>query len=139
MKYKYSICHPDRKDIEYLDKPISGKKVLEIAKNYPWIEKLKLSNSLNQNAVHYSPSLDFTNIGNGKSFCLTADYDKNENLNFSLWFNRPKEVKLLFGLLGKKEKMVVDDVWEINFDRSIYYLEHFVNGNYYIIENLYKS
>lgn len=137
MTFKYSICHPDRKDIEYLDKPISGKEVVEIAKNYPWLEKLKLSNSLNQKDVHYSPSLDFTDIENGNSFCLTADYDKNEELNFSLWYKRPKKVKTLFGLFSEKEMMVVDDVWEVDFSKSIEYLEHFVNGNYAIIEELY--
>ena len=70
---------------------------------------------------------------------MTADYDKNKNLNFSLWYNRPKKVKILFGLLGEKEKMVVDDVWEIDFNKSIEYLECFVNGNYSIIENLFIS
>jgi hypothetical protein len=139
MTFKYSVCHPDKKDIEYLDKPISGKKVLEIAKNYPWLEKLKCSESLNQEDVHYSPSLDFTNIENDKSFCLTAEYDKNEKLNFSLWYNRSKKVKVLFGLLGEKEKMVVDDVWEIDFNKSIENLEYFVKGNYSLIEELYEK
>lgn len=139
MTYKHSICHPEKEDIEYRKSPISGNEVVEIAKNYPWIEKLKFSDSLNPEDIHYSPSIDFTCIENGKSFCLTANYDKNENLEFSLWFNRPKKVKVLFGLLGEKEKMVVDDIWSINFERSLKYLEHFVNGNHSLIEELYKK
>lgn len=83
--------------------------------------------------IHYNPSLDFTCIENGKSFCLTANYDKNQNLEFSLWYNRP----ILFGLLGEKEKMVVDDIWGFSLEKSLDYLEHFVNGNYSIIEKLY--
>jgi hypothetical protein len=139
MTYKYSICHPDKENIEYQNNPISGKKVLEIARNYPWIEKLKFSDSLKREDVHYSPSLDFLCIENGKSFCLTAGYGKNKNIDFSLWYSRPKKVKILFGFLGEKEKMVVDDIWSIDFDKSLKYLEHFVNGNHSLIEELYKK
>ena len=84
MAFKYSICHPEKEEIEYRNNPISEKEVLEIAGNYPWIEKLKFSESLNQENVHYSPSLDFTNIKNGISFCLTAAYDKNEKLELCI-------------------------------------------------------
>ncbi|WP_298881436.1 hypothetical protein [uncultured Polaribacter sp.] len=139
MAFKYSICHPEKEDIEYRNNPISEKEVIEIAKNYPWIEKLKFSNSLKQENVQYNPSLDFTNIKNKMSFCLTAAFDKNEKLEFSLWYNRPKKVKILFGLLGEKEKMVVDDYWSLNFEDSMMYLEYFVNGNYSKIEKLYRK
>lgn len=139
MTFKYSICHPEKEEIEHINNPISENKVLEIAKDYPWIEKLKFSDSLNPKNVHYSPSLDFTNIKNGISFGLTSGYDKKGKLEFSLWFNRPKKVKILFGLLGEKEKMVVDDFWSLNFEESIQHLQYFVNGNYSTIEKLYRK
>ncbi|GGK32908.1 hypothetical protein GCM10007962_29010 [Yeosuana aromativorans] len=139
MTYKYSICHPEKENIEYHNSSISGDEVIEIAKNYPWIEKLKFSDSLNPKNIYYNPSLDFTCIENGKSFCMTANYDKNQNLEFSLWYNRLKKVKVLFGLLGEKEKMVVDDVWGFCIEKSLIYLEHFVNGNHSMIEKLYKK
>lgn len=138
MTYKYSICHPEKENIEHLNSPISENEVLEIAKNYPWIKKLKFSDSLNPENIHYNPSIDFTCIENGKSFCLTANYDENKNLEFSLWYNRPKKVKVLFGLFGEKEKMVVDDVWSINLEISLKYLAHFVNGNYALVEKLFN-
>ena len=139
MTFKYSICHPNKPNIEYRNNPISGDEVLKIAKEYPWVEKLEILDSLNNGDVCYSPSLDFTSLKNERSFCLTANYDNAKRLEFSLWYNRPKRVKILFGLLGEKEKMVVDDVWSINFDKSIKYLEYFVNGNSSIIEELYNK
>lgn len=139
MNYKYSICYPDKDQIEYFDTPISGNTLLTIAKNYNWLEQLKLSESLDQDKVHYSPSLDFKCINSERSFCLTADFNKNKEMEFSLWYNRPKKVKILFGLLGTSEKMVIDDVWNYNFKEAIKYLEHFVNGNYQILEDLYKK
>lgn len=135
--YTYSICHPDEKEIEYKKEIISSKNVLEIAKNYLWIEQLKFADSLGRESAYYNPSLDFTCIQDGKSFCLTADYNKEKELEFSLWYNRPKNVKILFGLLGRKEKMIVDDIWSIDFQTSLQYLQYFVEGNYDKIEKIF--
>lgn len=137
MTFKYSICHPDKKEIEYLNEPIKAKKVLEIAKNYPWLEQLKSADSIDQSKVYYSPSLDFTCLENDRSFCLTAYFNDRKELEFSLWYNRPKKVKILFGLLGETEKFVVDDIWEYSFEEAIKNLEHFVYGSYPLIEALY--
>ncbi|WP_186987790.1 hypothetical protein [Constantimarinum furrinae] len=139
MTYNYSICHPDKETIEYKTLPISDREVLEIAENYPWIEKMELYDSLNASETFYNPSLDFKCINNGRRFCLTAQYDDNKNLTFSLWYSRPKKVKIFFGLLGEKEKMRVDDVWSIDKNDSLKFLEYFVNGNYPAIESLYNA
>jgi len=137
MNFKYSICYPDKEEIQYFETPISGNQVLKIAKNYNWTEQLNLCKSLEQDKIFYNPSIDFKCINNERSFCLTADFNKNKEVEFSLWYNRPKKVKILFGLLGESEKMVVDDVWNYTFEEAIKYLEHFVNKNYQIIDNLY--
>ena len=52
MTYTYSICHPEKENIEYRNTPISGNEVLEIAKSYPWIEKLRFSDSLDPHAIY---------------------------------------------------------------------------------------
>lgn len=137
--YTYSICHPNKKEIEYKKEILSAKNVLEIAKNYRWIEQLEFSDSLSKESNYYNPSLDFTCIQDGKSFCLTADYNEEKELEFSLWYNRPKNVKILFGLLGRKEKMVLDDVWAINFQTALQYLQYFVEKNYERIEELFMK
>jgi DNA polymerase III epsilon subunit-like protein len=139
MTFNYSICHPNKRAIEYRNDAISGEDVLKIAQNYPWLEILASMEKIHPDSIYYSPSLDFTCIDNEKSFCLTANYNETNNLEFSLWYNRPKTVNILFGLLGKKEKMVVDDIWSIDFEKALHYLEHFVNGNYDVIEALYEK
>ncbi|WP_018342208.1 hypothetical protein [Cytophaga aurantiaca] len=139
MTYKYSICYPNKKNIEYRNSALTGNVILDIAKKYPWIEQVELADSMHQNELCYSPSLDFTCIEDGRSFCLTAIYNTKKELEFSLWYYRPKKVNILFGLLGKKEKMVVDDFWSCDLDKAIKYLEHFVNKEYQIIEDLYKK
>lgn len=137
--YTYSICHPNKKEIEYKKEILSAKNVLEIAKNYRWIEQLEFSDGLSKESNYYNPSLDFTCIQDGKSFCLTADYNEEKELEFSLWYNRPKNVKILFGLLGRKEKMVLDDVWSINFQTALQYLQYFLEENYEKVEKLFMK
>lgn len=137
--YTYSICHPDKKEIEYRKEILSSKNVLEIAKNYPWMKQLRFADSLGKDSAYYNPSLDFTCIQDGRSFCLTSDYNKEEVLEFSLWYNRPKNVKILFGLLGRREKMVLDEVWSIDFQTSLQHLQYFVDEEYEKIESLFMK
>lgn len=137
--FKYSICHPDKEEIEYKNKPISEIEVLDIAENYPWEEKLKLTESLINGILYFNPSLDFTCIENGRSFCLTANYGKNMQLEFSLWYNRPKKKKSFMGIFGEKEKMFVDDIWGFSLNQSLKYLKYFIQGNYSLVEELYQK
>ncbi|WP_166926114.1 hypothetical protein [Flavobacterium poyangense] len=137
MTFKYSICHPDKEDIEYKNYPISESEVLKIAENYPWIQLLDFSESIPENQVQYNPSLDFTCIESKQSFGLTAIYDDQRKLSFSIWYKRPKKVKVWFGLFGESEKMIVDDYWSLNFSDALKFLQYFVNGNYQKVEELY--
>ena len=139
MTFKYSICRPDKKDIEYKNIVISENEVMSIAESYPWIKQLDLLGSLNQNEIYYNPSLDFKCIEKERSFALTAMYDDRKELAFSIWYNRPKKVKVFFGLFGETEKMVVDDYWSVNFDEALKFLKYFVEGNYTPIEELYQK
>ena len=113
--------------------------VMRIALHYPWVEKLKFKDYLAEKDAHYNPSLDFTCIETRKSFGLTADFDEENKLEFSLWYTSPKKVKVLFGLLGEKEKKVVEDVWEISPEVSFNYLKHFVDGDYALVEKLFTE
>ena len=138
MIFNYSICHPEKELIEYPSEVLDRNKVVELARNYPWEEQLALCDELPEEKIFYSPSLDFKNTQFKSSFGLTAVHIE-EVVIFSLWYKRPKTVKILFGLLGQTEKMVVDDVWPFTLDEALEYLQDFVNGNFEIIEELYKK
>lgn len=138
MNFNYSICIPDKEEIQYPKETLSPKQVLEFGKNYPWQEQNELCDSLSKDKQFYSPSLDFKNDETKHSLSLTADSNNGEVI-FSLWYNRPKKIKKLFGLLGTKEKMVLDDVWAIHFEDSMKCLEYFVNEEYELIEELFQN
>ena len=147
MKFRYSIIYPDKMFIERKNSPITGDEVLNIAKNYPWIEQFELSDKLNSNY----PSLDFICIdsdrrydpeiysGEERSFRLQASWYENKKLEFTLYFGLPYRVKVLFGILGETEKYAVESIMGFSFEESLKYLEIFVNGNYKMIEEIYKN
>jgi hypothetical protein len=83
--------------------------------------------------------MDVTHIENGRSFCLTAGLSDLQDLEFSLWYHRPKKVTVFFGLFGKEDKMVTDDFWSVSFEEAMKYLKYFVDENYTAIERLYSK
>ena len=138
MNFKYSICEPLNKNILYKNEIISSNNVLNIIENYPWKSELnKMTNANSQ--TFYNPSLDFNCLDTNYRFCLTAEYDKSENIVFSLWYFRLKKPKPFFGLIGEKEKMIVDDISYFSLNECIKYFKYFVNGEYNLVEVLYNK
>ena len=135
MNYKCSICHPNKSKIEYPNEILGENQVIDLVQSYPWVEKLDLLNSLKNDEICYSPSLDFVNNSNKYSFGLTASLENGE-LEFSLWYKRMIKTKLFFGLLGEKEKMKVIDKWGFKKDVALEYLQLFLNKNFLKLEKL---
>jgi hypothetical protein len=87
--------------------------------------------------INYSPSLDFTNLQDNHSLCLTAEGDPEEYA-FSVWYKRPVMRKVLFGLLGEREKMeVIDKLFSV--DGAFRLLELFLRQEYNSIEKELKK
>ena len=136
MHFNYTICYPNKEKIESASTLLDAQQVLDLFKKHPWEAQNDLCLKLPEEKIYFSPSIGFTNTISNHGLELTANFTEGK-LEFSLWFNRPKKVKKFFGLLGEYEQMKVDDVWGINLEESIKYLEHFVKGNYTKIEELY--
>ena len=135
MNYNISICHPDKEEIEILQKKLNSKEASKFFDDYPWIEQLELINKMNQEDVQYSPSVRFTNTKNSISLEMTAE-SKDGKLFFSLWYERPVMTKILFGLLGEKEKMKLIDKWGFDHVSSKEQLEAFLKENYDEVEQI---
>ena len=120
MKFKLSICHPDKENIETLAQTLNSKEAEDFFNEYPWAEQLELLDKMNQEDVHYSPSVRFTNTTDNISSEMTAE-STNGNIFLSLWFERPIMTKILFGPLGEKKKMKLIEKWGF---------EHLILGKY---------
>ena len=136
MSYTYSICDPDKSNIEYIKDILTSDDVLRVANEFPWNEKLDQIDRMKKEDIQYNPSLDFTCSDDSFSFCLTANRNENKELEFSLWYNRKVEYKPFFGLLGKKKKMQVVDQRGFQKKDAIDYLKIFVDKEYKELEAL---
>lgn len=138
MKFTYSICDPLEKEIIKTGKEYHAHEILKIASEYPWIEKLRITEQFKPEEIHYNPSLDFQLVNSKSSFAITANFNDKKELEFSLWYRRPKNIKVLFGLLGNKEKMVLDDRWGYDLETSLIHLNDFTTGNIEKLEQLFS-
>ncbi len=136
MNYTYSICFPDKKDIEYVNAILTEDEVLRVANEFPWNEKLDLMERLDDDHIHFNPSLDFTCKEDSFSFCLTANRNAQNDLEFSLWYNRKVNYKPFFGLFGEKQKMQIIDKWGFQKTDAIDYLKIFLDKEYQELEAL---
>ena len=135
MNYKITICHPDKKEIETVPRNYNIIEAKEFFNNYQWKKELELMSSMKIDDVQYNPSIRFTNISNNISLELTAEI-KNEKISFSLWYERPKMTKILFGILGEKKKMQLIEKWNFNFESSQLHLSSFLNQEYDKVEKV---
>ncbi|MCE7995222.1 MAG: hypothetical protein HEP71_24805 [Roseivirga sp.] len=133
--YSYSICYPDKAEIEYPGKRLSGKEVIELVSSYPWVDQLKKLESIPYADVHYNPSIDFKNVDDNHSFCLTAEGEPDAE-RFSVWYAKPVVKKTWFGLSEKEVMDVVDK----NFSKedSFRLLDGFLKQNYDLLEKEIK-
>lgn len=135
MTYTYSICHPDKSEIEYPEKELNSDEVIELIKKYSWLDILKSMSQIPNEKIYYSPSLDFKHLVDNRSLGITATLE-NEKPEFSLWYNRPVKIRPLFGLLAERTKMQVVDKWDFSLDKAIEYYHLFLNQNYEKLEKL---
>jgi len=133
MKYTYSICHPDKPEIEYPKGTKTKEEVYEMASTYNWKEKLIFLESLDEKDICFSPSLVFKNSETNHSFCLTAHFN-NSKLDFSLWYNRPVKKKSFFGFGKEVEKIEVIDKWSFSKEEALKHLMLFLDEKYSKLE-----
>jgi hypothetical protein len=119
MNYKYSICHPETKEIEYLDATLSAEDVKKIFSNYAWEAELVKMVDLYTDAF-YNPSLEFKSTEDNHSLGLTA-IKEGSNLMFSILFDKNDEAEPL-----EKSSFTKEDALE--------YLNLFLSENYEMLE-----
>ena len=66
MKYKYSICYPDKSEIEFVEEIIEENQIVQLVQSFDW------DNEVIKEIEHYSPSLDFINLKNKKRLILSG-------------------------------------------------------------------
>ena len=67
---------------------------------------------------------------------IHANRNAQNDLEFSLWYNRKVNYKPFFGLFGEKQKMQIIDKWGFQKTDAIDYLKIFLDKEYQELEAL---
>ena len=105
MNFRASFCDPFRPEIIEMG-DIEKDKIIETFEKIPWTELLKKMESVNQNDIHYSPSLEIENKDNRNGLSVSAVDGKE----WYIFFKRPKMVKKFFGLSEKMDDNYLTDI-----------------------------
>jgi hypothetical protein len=135
MNYTYSICHPEKPEIEYPKIELNNQEVIELIKNYSWYEILKKMEKIPEDELCFSPSVDIINKIDNRSLCITATMEKGKP-EFSLWYNRPVTFRPLFGLLSERTRIRVIEKWGFNLDNALEYYQIFLEKKYEKLEKI---
>ena len=108
MMFKQSFCDPFQKDIVELD-DLPAVKIMEAFENIPWADYLKRMEDIDQSALYYSPSFEIENKENQHGLSISA-VGSPDSFEYYIFYKRPKQVKLLFGLINRLNNNYVTDI-----------------------------
>jgi len=115
MNFRASFCDPFSRDIIELGE-IPKDKIIDKFEKTQWADFLKKMGSVKEDEIFYSPSLEIENrdTKHGLTFSAVGDPDKYE---FYIFYKRPKNIKILFGLGEKlKENYMTDKTGQTRQD-----------------------
>jgi len=107
MSYRASFCDPFEPEVIELG-DIETRTIIDKFEQTPWAEYLTRMAGVPQKEIHYSPSLEIENndTKHGLTFSAVGDPD---NYTFYIFYKRPKQVRLLFGLIKQNNKGYTTD------------------------------
>ncbi|RKQ49107.1 hypothetical protein BXY85_0095 [Roseivirga pacifica] len=105
MNFRASFCDPFNPEIIELGE-IEQNKIMESFEKIPWNDFLDKMKTVNNNEIHYSPSLEVENKENKTGLSVSAI----DGTEWYIFFKRPKMVKKWFGLVEKMDDNYLTDV-----------------------------
>ncbi len=107
MSFRASFCDPFKPDIIELGTIQKGK-VIEKFGSFAWDEFLRKMKAAKENEIYYSPSFEIENRDTKHGLSISAVGDPG-NYEFYIFYQRPKKVKSLFGLLERMNEKYTSD------------------------------
>lgn len=121
MNLIYSICYPDKGDIDYFTVPITEDEVLQLITDFDW--KTELEKTL----VHYAPSIDFIRLGDKKRIIVSGIGDGILE-SFQIMYIKPEHSDF------------IDIFDEANYTNAVCYTKHAaIEEGFAIIDDFLKD
>ena len=108
MKFRASFCDPFKPDIIEMG-DIPEETIIDRFEKIPWSNLLKEMEGKTDDEIHFSPSLEIENKENSNGLSISAVGDPY-NIEFYIFYKRPKLVKILFGLSTRMNDNYTTDI-----------------------------
>ena len=116
--YKYSICYPDKPEIEFHDEVLDRFQVVELMKSFNWRDEL------GKKIEYYSPSLDFSKLDD-KHRIIFSGFGTDDLEGFRIMYLVPNDEN-------------IEDIYDNdNYSKEKDYFEEFDIPNSYLLLNLF--
>ncbi len=127
MKFKYSICYPDKDEIDYFQDPVCGDDLHELMKEFDWEKELA------KRVDHYSPSFDFINLEDNRRIILSG-VGKAKLESFQVMFILPKWIG--YEDVFNDENYYNTDSYSkvVSVNKGYEFLQKFIQGKYEVIK-----
>lgn len=132
MEFKYSICYPDKDEIDFFDLPIDKSEVLRLVKEFDW------DNELPKEILFYAPGLDFIKIIDRQRIIFSGIGEgKLESFQVMYILPNTKNHRNVFDESNYKNTDSFTS--EVSIAKGYELLQHFVAGEYQELTNVLKK
>ena len=131
MRYIYSICYPDKEEIDFFKAPINKEDVMSLVGQFDWATELK------KEIEYYSPSLDFINLNNRNRIILSGIGDSKLTA-FQVMYLEPIDEPLddVFSEDNYLGKNPSSRSRELSIEESLHLLKEFLADNFEPVKNV---
>ncbi|MDF1698708.1 MAG: hypothetical protein P1U56_22840 [Saprospiraceae bacterium] len=126
MSYKYSICYPDKEEIDFPEEEINGDQVIELVKNFNWDDELKKEIEV------YSPSLDFIRISNKRRLILSG-IGEGKLEEFQIMYSFPNDENASKAFDAKNYYMSEEYTVVVGIEEAYEILKAFLDQQYDVL------
>ena len=136
MNFSASFWDPFKPYIIQLG-DIEQDKAIEKFEKIPWSEFLKRMIGKKEEEIHYSPTLEIENKETKNILTISA-VGTPGNIEYYIFYKRPKEVKYFFGLSKKIKPNYLTETSKQTLDDAISCLNAFIKSDLDFLEDKIK-
>ncbi|GHA66332.1 hypothetical protein [Pontibacter akesuensis] len=134
--FRHSFCDPFKPEIIELG-DVGSQEIIKRFEQLPWDDIISKMAKVDDSEIYFSPSLEFTDkiTKHGLSISGVGTTSLEE---FYVFYQRPKQVKKLFGLLRYTDSEFTTDVTGQTKEDAIEALQALIDGNYEFLDSKIK-
>ncbi len=133
LTFSVAFCDPLQPDMIALGE-MSSNTIIAYFEKIDWNAYLQKMQQAEQDDIHYSPLLELKNEANGHIISVSAVGEPYQH-EFNIFYERPKKVKVFFGLIQQTDQAYMTDITEQNQKSVIDCLNALINNDFEYLDH----